>query len=111
MDRGLRRVLHRRACTAIRETKMDELDNMDLADTTEADGPQIHLESWLATLENANCHPGALAVVVMAGALLVLVVGVIYIRLWVEPTELLTIYILAVYSCRRDSEKLGPISV
>ena len=31
---------------------MDELDSMDLRDTTEADGPQILLENWLATLKD-----------------------------------------------------------
>ena len=34
---------------------MDELDDMDLGDTTEADGPQIHLERWVATLKNESC--------------------------------------------------------
>ena len=34
---------------------MDELNDMDLGDTTEADGPQIHLERWVATLENESC--------------------------------------------------------
>ena len=28
---------------------------MDLADTTEADGPQIHLKRWTATLGNVSC--------------------------------------------------------
>ena len=35
-------------------TKMEELDDMDLTDTTEADGPQILLESWLATLRDES---------------------------------------------------------
>ena len=34
---------------------MDELNDMDLGDTTEADGPQIHLERWIATLQNESC--------------------------------------------------------
>ena len=33
---------------------MNELDEMDLMDTTEADGPQILLESWLATLRDES---------------------------------------------------------
>lgn len=33
---------------------MDELEDMDLTDTVQADGPQILLESWLATLRSES---------------------------------------------------------
>ena len=36
-------------------TKMSEFDGMDLRDTTQADGPQILLESWIAALESVRC--------------------------------------------------------
>ena len=34
---------------------MDDLDNMDLGQSTQADGPQILLEEWEATLVGASC--------------------------------------------------------
>ena len=34
---------------------MDDLDNMDLGESAEADGPQILLEEWTSTLEGVSC--------------------------------------------------------